>query len=100
MSKSQFLILLEPAALDDIKSAINYYDEVQIGLGKKFERELNSCFISLEKAPFYSIRYEEVFCLPMTKFPFMIHYSINEGSFQLVVRAVLHTSLNPDMWKR
>lgn len=100
MNKTKFLILIEPEAINDIQLAIDYYDEAQIGLGKKFEYGLNKLLTNLEHSPFYAIRYDDVLCLPMRKFPFMIHYTINEEKMVIIVRAVFHTSLNPDKWKR
>ncbi|MEQ9290198.1 MAG: hypothetical protein RIG77_24920 [Cyclobacteriaceae bacterium] len=43
-----FTIFIEPLALLDIQQAIDYYDEKQAGLGKKFESALNDRLISLE----------------------------------------------------
>jgi hypothetical protein len=99
MSKSRFTIYLEPKAIEDIQSAIDFYDKLQLGLARKFEKELNVYLGSLEKAPFYSIRYDDVHCVPMRKFPFIIHYTIDDTFKQIVIRAVFHTSLNPEKWK-
>lgn len=43
------IILIDPRATKDVQKAINYYDNQQIGLGKKFERELNKYIVALEK---------------------------------------------------
>jgi len=48
MNKTKFLILIEPEAINDIQLAIDYYDEAQIGLGKKFEYGLNKLITNLE----------------------------------------------------
>ena len=71
-----FTVLIDPRAIQDIQEAIDYYDNQQIGLGKKFENELNKYLVVLEKNPFFRIRYNHVRCLPMKKFPFMVHFSI------------------------
>ena len=70
------------------------------GLGKKFEEALNRLFKMLEHSPFFAIRYDEVHCLPMRKFPYMLHYTLDEGAGEIIVRALFHTSLNPVRWKR
>ena len=62
MNKTKFLILIEPEAINDIQLAIDYYDEAQIGLGKKFEYGLNKLITNLEHWPFYAIRYDDVLC--------------------------------------
>ena len=91
-----FSIAILPSALSDIQDAIDYYDEQQIGISQKFESELNLLFLSLQKNPFYQLRYKTVHCLPLKKFPFMIHFTVDEKTSIIYVRAILHTSLNPD----
>ncbi|MFT4524432.1 MAG: hypothetical protein ACI85F_000575 [Bacteroidia bacterium] len=46
------VIVLEPA-LVDIQAAIDFYDEQQIGLGRRFEAELNQ-FLSLLRHSHFS----------------------------------------------
>ena len=93
-------LVLETAALNDIQKAIDYYDDQQIGLGQKFEESLNRHFISLRKTPFYQVRYDDVHCLPVKKYPYMVHFTINNRDKIVTVRAVFHTSLNPDGWQK
>lgn len=95
-----FQILFEPDAVRDIEGKIDYYDNELVGLGKKFEKALNKLFTSLGKSPFYSLRYDRVHCLPMKKYPFMIHFTIDEIHQKVIVIAILHTSLDPKKWDR
>ena len=92
----RFEILLEPYAIIDIQEAIAFYDTEHQGLGREFENSLNRLFIGLEKYP----SMPEVRCLPMRRFPFMIHFTVNEVSTQVIIRAVLHTSSNPERWNK
>lgn len=94
-----FLILIDPRATKDVQEAINYYDNQQIGLGKRFEKELNKYIVALEINPFYSVRYNNVRCLPMKKFPFMLHFSVEETKKIVTIHAVFHTSLDIQKWK-
>ncbi|VAX37053.1 hypothetical protein MNBD_UNCLBAC01-296 [hydrothermal vent metagenome] len=93
-----FDISIEPLALQDIQKEIDYYDEQQIGLGHTFEEILDNHFTSIETNPFFQIRYDNVHCLPVNKYPYMIHFTINETDNKVTVRAVFHTSLDPDKW--
>lgn len=95
-----FSINIEPLALQDIQKAIDYYDEQQIGLGEKFEAAINHHLVTLIKNPFFQIRYDLVHCLPMKKYPYMIHFTINEQDKSLTVRAVFNTSLDPKKWNK
>lgn len=95
-----YSVVIDPRAIQEIQQTIDYYDEQQTGLGEKFEAALNQRLITLEKNPFFSIRYDAVHCLPVKKFPYMIHFSVDEKLQIVTVRAVLHTSLNPKKWKK
>ena len=93
-----FTIVIEPDALTDIQQAIDFYDDQQIGLGAKFEAAINRHFSSLKDYPFFQVRYDDVHCLPVKKYPYMIHFTIDSRDQIISVRAVLHTSRNPDNW--
>lgn len=94
-----FTIDIDPKAIQDIQKAIEYYDEQQIGLGEKFEQTLHKHLTTLEKNPFFRVRYDNVHCLPLKKFPYMVHFSINQNNKIITIRAVFHTSLNPEKWE-
>jgi len=94
-----FTLFIDMRAISGIQEAIDYYDEQQTGLGKRFEAELNSLLVFLEDNPFFRIRYDHVRCLPMKKFPYMVHFTIDERKQLVVVRAVFHTSVNPQRWE-
>jgi hypothetical protein len=44
----------------------------------------------------HAVRYDEVRCFKIEKFPFNIHYTITSNEVQ--VFAVIHTSRNPEIW--
>ena len=88
-----YSIVIEPVALQDIQQGIDYYDAQHIGLGEKFEAAVNKHLISIEKNPFFQVRYDNVHCMPVKKYPYMIHFTINEADKVVTVRAVFHTSL-------
>lgn len=95
-----YSITLDPMAIVDLQKAIDYYDEQQFGLGKRFEKTIDKHFTTLGKNPFFQLRYDNVHCMPVKKFPFMIHYTIDEENKKIKINAVLHTSLNPNKhWK-
>ena len=93
-----YSVVIEPVALQDIQQGIDYYDDQQIGLGEKFEAAVNKHLVSIEKNPFFQVRYDNVHCLPVKKYPYMIHFTINEADKVVTVRAVFHTSLDPEKW--
>ena len=95
-----FKVKIEPDAHLDIQEAITWYNKQQKGLGKKFHNAVPTHIDSLTKHPNFEIRYDTVHCLPLKKFPFMIHFTIDEPQIIVSVRAVFHTSLNPTNWTK
>lgn len=95
-----YKIKIEPEAQEDIQEAIDWYNEQQKGLGRKFLLELKEFFQHLRISPFFQIRYDEVRCLPLKKFPFMVHFTINEENETVIVRAVFNTSRDPKIWSK
>ena len=91
--KKSFKLFINPQAVEDIQAAIDYYNEKQKGLGKRFLDNIKQDFNSIKKNYGFQIRYDDIRCLPVKKFPFMIHYSIDGNIIN--VRAVIHTSKNP-----
>lgn len=86
---------LEPSAKNDIQNEINFYNEKQKGLGKKFHDEIKHYFKAIKKNPFYQIRYKNIRCLPLKKFPIMIHYTFDEEQQRIIIRAIVNTHREP-----
>ena len=97
---SLFAVKIEDSALQDIQAAIDYYEEQQVGLGKKFESAVHRSMIKLSKHPFYQIRYDNIRCYPLKKYPFMIHFQIQEAKKIVQIIAIFHTSQNPVKWTK
>jgi len=95
-----YSIIIEPQALHDIQNAIDYYDNKQPGLGLRFENLLNEQLRILQKSPFFQVRYKRVHCFPLNKFPYMVHYTLDNEKKIIAIRAVFHTSIDPTKWKK
>ena len=89
---------VNPQAKIDIQEQIHFYNDKQVGLGKRFHNDVKTTFKSILKNPFYQIRYNNVRCLPLKKFPAMVHYTLDENKKQITIRAVFHTSQAPQRW--
>jgi hypothetical protein len=94
-----FTIKIEPEAKQDIQEGIDWYNEQQLGLGKDFHRTVKRYLNKIKTNPFYQVRYDEVHCLPLKKYPFMIHFTINEDNKQIIVHAVFNTFRDSKIWK-
>lgn len=93
-------VIILDGALEDVQEAVYYYESRSVGLGERFESELNDFLLTLETNPYFENRYDEVRCVPLRRFPFMVHFTVNEPKREVVVHAVFHTSLNPESWRR
>ena len=88
--------IILPLAKSDIKEASLWYNKQKQGLGKRFTQQVRSKVEAIKMNPrAYRIRYNNVHTAIIDLFPFMIHFTIEEEERNVLISAVLHTSLNP-----
>jgi plasmid stabilization system protein ParE len=90
-----FKIRIEERALNDIQQGFDYYEEIQVGLGVQFNNAVFHAFDVLVRNPYYQVRYDKFRCLLVKRFPYMIHYEVNETNQVIDVFAVINTNLDP-----
>ncbi len=96
----KYKVKIQPDAIDDIQENADWYIEQKDGLGYEFKKHSIIEARSLGKAPYiYAIRYNEIRCMPLKRFPYMIHYYINEETRTIEVLAVISTDRSPNVWK-
>ncbi len=95
-----YTVSIDPRAIQDLQKAIHYYEKQQRGLGEKFERAVSKHLATLQKNPFFQIRYDNVRCLPLKKYPYMIHFTVDEKNEEVIVRAAFNTARDPEIWKK
>ncbi len=93
-----FELTIDRRAIKDIQNAIDYYNELEAGLGKDFSIYLDQKLQSLVEQPFYQVRYKNVRCLPLIRFPYMVHFQIDEEKNRIIIRAVLNTHRDTESW--
>lgn len=88
-------------AFADIQQAQDWYELQQKGLGKRYINQVKKQINALKKDPYiFSIKYKEIRCKKVDKFPFLIHYKINEELKTVNIFAIFHTSRSPEIWNR
>ena len=88
-------------AFKDIQEAVEWYELQLKGLGQRYKIQTIKSINSLKKNPFvFSVKYNDIRCRKIEKFPFLIHYVIDENIKTITVFAVFHTSRNPEIWKK
>jgi mRNA-degrading endonuclease RelE of RelBE toxin-antitoxin system len=82
-------------ALVDYKSASQYYLKISKPLAQKYKSAVNTAFEDLKKNPFYQIRYDSFRLKVLKKFPYIIHYSVDEKTQIVYVYGIRHSAQNP-----
>ena len=97
----RFQLKIDTDALNDIQEAFEWYETQLKGLGLRYKTQAKKQINSLKKDPYlFNIKYNEIRCRKIEKFPFLIHYLINENTKTVTVFAVFHTSRNPEIWNK
>ena len=88
-------------AVKDIQNTVEWYELQISGLGLRYKNQVKKHITSLRKNPYlFSIKYNAIRCRKIDKFPFLIHYKIDDEMKTITVFAVFHTSRSPEIWKR
>jgi len=90
----QYSLKITPKARDDMQRSIDYYNDQQKGLGKRFASVIKETMASIKKMPLAaSLIYEGERYKVVAKFPYVIFYRIT-GNVILVSR-VFNTHQQP-----
>lgn len=96
---NKFIVSFSPHALNDIEQAIGYYENLQKGLGVKFNTRLRTTLNAIRRnALFASVRYDDIRCAQIKKFPYMVHYHVDNKK-EVTVVAVYSTYKKP-LWEK
>ena len=94
----RYNVLFSEHALNDIELAVNYYNEQQKGLGKRFGKEVQNTLKLIRSNPYYSsVRYANIRCGIIKNFPFLIHYTFSPEQKSIQILAVFNTHKKP-LW--
>ncbi len=90
-------VVFDPDARSEFFAAIEYYEECQAGLGRRFRETVEFAVRSIETSPFrYRILHTPFRRYLLPKFPYAIIFSV-EPDFILVI-AVAHVKRKPGYW--
>ena len=94
-----YIVYISPEAISDIHASSSWYNNQKIKLGDRFKIQVKKQITSISEFPkIFSVKYKTIRCAPVPKFPFLIHYHLNENSKTVDILAVFHTSRNPKTW--
>lgn len=97
----KFTIVYNPEFFNDIVSAVDWYNEKQPGLGDRFFESVKKQTARLStSALHFAIKYDNIRCLCIEKFPFVVHYRVDEQSKIVKVEALFHAYRDPKTWNQ
>jgi plasmid stabilization system protein ParE len=89
-------IIYLPKALEEFDESFAFYEERMIGLGVRFEDEVNGKVQLISKYPERYHRQQGKFKEAMIKeFPFLIIYKYYKTKHIILITSIFHTSRNP-----
>jgi len=92
--------IIMPLAIEDINKAFAWYESKRLGLGDEFiDLVMESVELLCSHPRIAAVRYDDTLTFVLKRFPFMIHYIIDEEREAIVVTGVYHTSMSPKKWK-
>lgn len=93
----KYQIVISDEARLDILDSFLYYQQQQLGLGAKFENELSKSFeVIIQNPHLFQIKYLDIRICFTQKFPFGIHYLIENNIIR--VFGIYHTKRSPSNW--
>jgi len=91
-----YTISITPTAADDISVAIEYYNSLATDLGYRFADVISDYLERIAMTPTASaVRYKNVRCKPVARFPFLITYTIDEAGRSVNILRVFNTYQEP-----
>jgi len=95
----KFSVEYNPEFFHDLVQAVDWYNDRQIGLGERFSTEVRKQTAKLStSALLFAVRYDDVRCMRIEKFPYLLHYRVNEHTLTVKVEALFHTSRDHKIW--
>lgn len=93
-----YKVIFSPESILDIKDAQRYYGDIRKSLSDRFTEELDKVLISIKQnGQFAAVRYADIRCARIRKFPYLVHYKINDNN-RVIILAVYSTYKKP-LWE-
>ncbi|MES2797854.1 MAG: hypothetical protein V4683_17935 [Bacteroidota bacterium] len=93
-----YKVKIDVDATIEFEESVKWYNEQVERLGDRFERHVKIQINSLKINPnLYPYKYPQIRCLPLFKYPFNIFFTIDEIEKLVVIRAIFHSSRNPEI---
>jgi len=92
----RYTIFVTPTAIEDIASGVEHYNAIATNLGYRFADSVAEYFDKIAELPSASaVRYKNVRCKPMKRFPFLIMFTVEEDGRTIDILRVFNTYQEP-----
>jgi len=99
MDVNNFKLKILSRAKLEVNEVANYYESKSKGLGKVFYLEFKNFSKTLRNIPFFEKKYNIVRILPLKKFPYTIHFTVDENEKIVSIQAVTSNHQDPNTTK-
>ena len=91
-----YTIFITPTATEDIAAGVEHYNAIAADLGYRFADLVSEYLSRISELPTASaIRYRNVRCKPMKRFPFLIMFTIDENAGTVNILRIFNTYQEP-----
>lgn len=90
-----YSIIVNIRAQKEIENAIDFYDLYSDVAPIDYIIALKDAYGSLQKNPFYKIRYKDVRAIKLKRFPFNLYFTVNEEQSLVTILSCFHNKRNP-----
>jgi plasmid stabilization system protein ParE len=96
-----YKVQIEDSAKIDLAEILDYYSGLENeSIAYRFFDQFIECIANLKNHPQFQIRYKNIHCLPIIKFPYMIHFIVDNELLTCKVFGIISTHQDPkDSWK-
>ncbi|RFC55329.1 type II toxin-antitoxin system RelE/ParE family toxin [Brumimicrobium aurantiacum] len=95
-----FSIRVLKSAVADLDEAYEYYTDINPKLGERFIKIVNATINDLKKYPYYQIRYDSFRMKVINKFPYVIHYTLDEKKQIVFIYGIRNSYQNPKKYPK
>jgi GxxExxY protein len=94
----KFVVEYNPEFFNDLVYVVDWYNDRQTDLGKKFFNKVKQQTAKLStSALLFAVKYDDIRCMHIEKFPYLVHYRINEQTSTVKVEALYQRCLAIEM---
>ena len=93
-----FEIKLRVEAVIEIEEALDYYLQIGPQIAFLFDEDIDNSLTTLKRTPFFEKKLINYRVLPLSKFPFIIIYTVIEEKKIIDIISIFYTFQNPDKY--